>query len=769
MNAPDFTAALGWTSLAASLLILLVLALQRLLRRYLSPQGSCALWLLVMIRLAPLSVASGWSLFNLLPQWRVEASPAPGTVVPPLAAPAASAVNTSSTAPRTVAVTIDPRSPMADEHEVVPSAPTWRPTGAQIIFGCWLAGAVALGIYVVVATVRLSRQLRSARPIVDAAAQRILRSCCDRMRVRTAPALFECDALATPALQGVLMPRLLLPPGFVATYDEQELGFVFLHELAHLKRGDLVLNWCAAVLQVLHWFNPLVWFGLARWRNDREIACDAMAVAAAGPERHQAYGRTILKLLEACAGLAPRPGMVGILEHQRDLARRLRTIAQPPPERRPGLGIALLTALAIVGLTDAQVDSPAVSITAPASKLALPVGRISVPLEGSRVVFLVQASQSMGDVPAASPASSGVSNWQRAVRATEVMLGVLPAGVSYQVVLFNDAAIHALAERGDAWFNSDDHATRDLIIARMRAVVPQGGANLERAVTSLRLLRQLDRIVFVVDGLPGRSESLPSDLDDENTRVRNFAIARKQLPPRVPVSTVLLPSTRDERSAAGALWELANATRGALSTFPEAWLQTPAAILTHVAFVIDASGSMRDPNTNGLWPIAIRQIDELLDIHAGLTGVQFVDASGRSILGAPFNSGKWLPNDPATREAIRTALLRYDEDTQSNLVPGIFQVFRRFDEPSDPDAKLAIYVLGDEFNTGDSIEQLVRRLDALNPADAAGNRRVAISAIGFPTTIRYQFAMYNTGVRFAHLMRLVTYEHGGTFVALPDL
>lgn len=51
---------------------------------------------------------------------------------------------------------------------------------------------------------------------------------------------------------------------------------------AHVKRRDVLQNWFATVLQVIHWFNPLVWLGFARWRADRELACDALALETAG-------------------------------------------------------------------------------------------------------------------------------------------------------------------------------------------------------------------------------------------------------------------------------------------------------------------------------------------------------------------------------------------------------------------------------------------------------------------------------------------------------
>src|SRR3954463_2238869 len=45
----------------------------------------------------------------------------------------------------------------------------------------------------------------------------------------------------------------------------------------------------------------------------------------------------------------------------------------------------------------------------------------------------------------------------------------------------------------------------------------------------------------------------------------------------------------------------------------------------YIAFVVDTSGSMRDPNTNGLWPIAIRKIEEVLDVYPHLDGIQVLD------------------------------------------------------------------------------------------------------------------------------------------------
>ncbi len=190
----------------------------------------------------------------------------------------------------------------------------------------------------------------------------------------------------------------------------------------------------------------------------------------------------------------------------------------------------------------------------------------------------------------------------------------------------------------------------------------------------------------------------------------------------------------------------------------------------YIAFVIDTSGSMRDPNHGGLWPIAIRTIETVLDAYPTLDGIQILDGDGRFVLNRRgTGTAAWLPDSKETRESIKRTLRRYEQDTVSNPVPGIYNAMRFLYDKDNPKMRMGIFVFGDEFNSSDSADIVVKRLDELNPADENGNRHVTINAVGFPTTIRYQFSMGNTGLRFANLMRTVCYMHGGAFIALQDL
>jgi len=176
------------------------------------------------------------------------------------------------------------------------------------------------------------------------------------MGLRVPVALLETAAVGSPALFGFLRPRLLLPVGLMRSFSPEELRYVFLHELSHIKRRDILTGWLMTALQILHWFNPLVWLAFYRMRVDRELACDALALSYAKEEENQGYGRTIIKLLEGFGCSAWGPSLAGTVENRRQMKERIRMIAQFHGSNR-GFAVAalLFIGLGLVTLTDAQV------------------------------------------------------------------------------------------------------------------------------------------------------------------------------------------------------------------------------------------------------------------------------------------------------------------------------------------------------------------------------------------------------------------------------
>jgi RNA polymerase sigma factor (sigma-70 family) len=182
-----------------------------------------------------------------------------------------------------------------------------------------------------------------------------------------------------------------------------------------------------------------------------------------------------------------------------------------------------------------------------------------------------------------------------------------------------------------------------------------------------------------------------------------------------------------------------------------------------VAFVIDTSGSMRNPKKGQLWSGVFDAIKDVLAAHREATFVTLYDGDGRPM----FGRRGWLAINSETLAAIEQVLGGYQQDTVSNPVPGIYNAMREAPPPLATGPRLHVCVIGDEFNSAEKEEVALRRLQEINTADAGGKRRATISAVQLPTTMRANGGpMGNTGLRFQALMTEVAQQHAGNYKLL---
>ena len=179
----------------------------------------------------------------------------------------------------------------------------------------------------------------------------------------------------------------------------------------------------------------------------------------------------------------------------------------------------------------------------------------------------------------------------------------------------------------------------------------------------------------------------------------------------------------------------------------------------YIIFIIDTSGSMFYES----WGRMMDVIVEILDIYPEVKGIQIMNDMGDYM----FRSyqGDWIPDTAARRTAIIQRLRTWNPFSNSSPVEGITTAIRTY---GNSGLKISIYVLGDAF-TGDSISNIVRAVDSLNPEDDEGNRLVRIHGIGFPVHFVDQRYGLRDGMRFATLMRELARRNGGTFVGLKEI
>lgn len=185
--------------------------------------------------------------------------------------------------------------------------------------------------------------------------QNRLRALARQVGIRQPVQLLQSGRVKSPLVLGFLKPAILIPLGSLTAIPPAQIELMLLHELAHLKRLDFLVNLVQHLLEVLFFFNPALLWLSAQIRVEREACCDALVLAHTGNKR--GYIQTLLafrqfELDTADYGLA--------FAHQKGLISRVERIissTNPPLAVSEKVLLALSILLIIISsLLYAQAD-----------------------------------------------------------------------------------------------------------------------------------------------------------------------------------------------------------------------------------------------------------------------------------------------------------------------------------------------------------------------------------------------------------------------------
>ena len=155
-------------------------------------------------------------------------------------------------------------------------------------FGACIYLSVVIGSYVVY----LIRKRKNAVAITDNAALNEVKK---ELKIKRQIKIRMSPDIQSPMLVGVLIPIIYIP---CREIPDENMRMIFLHELTHYKRKDLLFKWLSLFVNAVHWFNPLAYMLCANLSEACEVSCD-MAVTRNMSEREQKiYMKTILELVE---------------------------------------------------------------------------------------------------------------------------------------------------------------------------------------------------------------------------------------------------------------------------------------------------------------------------------------------------------------------------------------------------------------------------------------------------------------------------------------
>lgn len=275
-------------------------------------------------------------------------------------------------------------------------------------------------------------------------------------------------------------------------------------------------------------------------------------------------------------------------------------------------------------------------------------------------------------------------------------------------------------------------------LAMLEADIAQKAATLHAAINSKQTSQERARILSIVQELESKLADLQQEYDSEKANLSTSQQAAAE-------ASRLLKSFKYEN-------------------LPPIGLPADA---THVAFIMDTSGSMRNQLTNQLHYGVIEQITELLDSLPEVKSIQFLDTSGNYMLSG--RARYWLPDTAGLRQQALRAVLNYPALSVSDPEPGVRAAFRDLKSGIQANDSMSLYVIGDDFRG--STQSFLFQLDRLNPRDPkTGKRLVSISAVGFPTLINpFQIGAPQGNERFANMMREIAEAHDGVLILKPRI
>ncbi|EOQ17761.1 M56 family metallopeptidase [Bacillus cereus] len=347
---PHFFDWLIETSLMASILVGFILCIKVLFRNKLSPRWQYMLWIVLMIRLLlPWSPDSSYSIYSLLSY-----SSSVSEVIPKNMPATENIVNIESdrkveleSNSKMVTKTSEPEVKVSSEKQTTFSL-------YKLALYVWLAGVIILAAITFLTNRRLYSYIKKQPDITDEQVTTVFNRCKQSMKMKKVVSLRLAGKIASPTVFSFFRPKVLLSKKHMKILNEQQLQYVFYHELAHIKRNDVAVNWIMYSLILLNWFNPILWYAYFCMREDQELACDAYALTFIDKEEQIAYGHTIITLLQHYSYQVP--SLANLSRNKRTLKRRIIMIKkfQKKSYRLSLLGVIAIVAIASLSLFNAR-------------------------------------------------------------------------------------------------------------------------------------------------------------------------------------------------------------------------------------------------------------------------------------------------------------------------------------------------------------------------------------------------------------------------------
>ena len=228
----------------------------------------------------------------------------------------------------------------------------------EFIFICiWILGIVIMSIFVLCGIIKIRLIKKSSTYQQSSNINKILDDCLDIMAIKEKVNLVYTYKINNPCIYGFIKPSIFIPMKILESISEDEFKYVLLHELSHFKRKDTLVNWILIILNIVYWYNPVIWYGFYKMRQDCEVACDNCAIKYLEYGENIKYGSAIIKLIQLTNESQILIGTTSIVSSKSEIKKRIIMISKYEKVSWKGIlfGVIVIIAVGIVGLISSSL------------------------------------------------------------------------------------------------------------------------------------------------------------------------------------------------------------------------------------------------------------------------------------------------------------------------------------------------------------------------------------------------------------------------------
>lgn len=359
----DYMRLFDWvwhTSAKVSILIILLLLVKFVLKNKISPRLHYLLWSIVIVSLLlPWTPQTSFSLYNFAHLKTQQAT----SVNKSTNANSDSAIENTGLFQEETGYPLDQIAGDQNQNKLIdndksPNSIAASPFIHKLLLFLWFIGIVVFIIATGLINKRFNHRIQG-QSVIDTKLLMAFEEAKNKLNIKVRIPLVQTRVITSPSLYGVFRPSVLIPMGTLVEFNQEQLDYVFVHELLHFKRKDMIVNCLTRGLLIIHWFNPILWYAFYKFREDQEIACDSITLKQIGSNYVKEYAYTLIKLAENNTRLPRIVNLASLSGSSSQIRRRITMIKdfRKIPLRWALFVVGVVVALSFITMTNAKADT----------------------------------------------------------------------------------------------------------------------------------------------------------------------------------------------------------------------------------------------------------------------------------------------------------------------------------------------------------------------------------------------------------------------------